>query len=617
MTSDNAHSHSAPTPQDYWSERLRAIAAEWAADPSYARANAAWQDGQEAPGQVNGFVSLRCAILRNATVEPWLCELYVALLDRGVKADFHLGDFDVYERYATNPGDFGDPEPDCVFVYLDAEALAGDARHNPPSDLRDALIVRVRTIVEGLLALTGANVVVSNLAPGPLAQHRLYGDQNPDAWSQQRRAVNLSLVREFADQHRVAILDVARIASEFGLARAYDQRMNMVARSPFAVDFLPNLAHAFADVLATMYLPPKKCLALDCDNTLWGGVLGEDGPAGVAIGPDHPGRAYREFQQFLVGLRRQGVLLALNSKNNETDVLPFMADWPEMILRPSDVAAHRINWRDKAANLKELADELNLGLDSMIFIDDSPFECARVSDALPEVQVEQFPANPLEINDFMASLHGVQRLQIGNADLVRSESMRANARREELRRDAPDFETFLKSLRIELDIARQDAAAAPRVSQLSQRTNQFNLTTRRYGVGDVERLMSAGQVYTLAMKDRFSDYGIVGAAIVKSVREGVQEVDSFMLSCRAFGRKVEEALLGALIADQAHSGHRVLLATYRATPRNGMTRDFYSSQGFSVNERSDEIAKFELDLVARRNQPPEHPYMVRKRGFPA
>ena len=595
-----------------WSERLRRVAAKLASAPSHANAHEAYRAGMEAPATVEGFVSLNCGILRNVTVEPWLPELYGALLQRGIHARFLLGDYAVYERYASAPSDLGTPTPDCFLVYLDPGVLAGDARHDPPADIADALLGRTMGIVGGLVEHTSASVVVTNLAPDPHPAHSLHGDQDPGGWPHLRRTVNAGLTAALSAEPRVSILDMDRIVGDFGASRAYDTRMYMTAASPFAVDFLPHLGRAFAAAVAAAVLPPKKCVVVDCDNTLWGGILGEDGPEGVAIGTDYPGSAYREFQLFLAGLSRRGFLLAMNSKNNESDVLTFIEDSPEMVLRPSDFAARRINWEDKAANLEELARELNIGLDSMIFIDDSPFECERVKSALPEVQVEQFPANPLDIPRYVSALQGVERLNVGKDDLARTASIRANVSRERLRRGAPDLDSFLRSLSIRLTIVRQDRTAVRRISELCQRTNQFNLTTKRYGVGDIERLMDEGVVYTMSMKDRFSDYGTIGVAILDTGSGDRWEIDSFMLSCRAFGRRVEVELLQALLEDAGTAGVRSVGARHVATAKNGMTRNFFPDYGFAETEASDGETRFEIRIGAAVGRRPDGICEVRR-----
>lgn len=611
----------------HWSAYFREVARKSAERPSYARSVEAFRQSADAPDAVPGFVSRRIAILRNATVEPWLPELFTALLRRGVKASFQIGEYSAYEQYATDPAKLGTSPPHCFFLYFDPTELAGDARHDPPDDMTDVLLDRIAGIVGGLRDRSDADIVVANLPPGPVEVHTLHGDQDPRSWHQRRRALNLALVQRLAPMPGVSILDLDRLVSEHGRSRAYDLRMAFLARSPLATEFLPRLGDAFAEIVAAGAVPPKKCVVVDCDNTLWGGVLGEDGPDRVAIGADYPGSVYREFQLFLKGLERRGFLLALNSKNNETDVLTFMAQSPNMALRAGDFAARRLNWNDKASNIKEIAGELNIGLDSMIFVDDSPVECERVRTAFPEVQVEQFPSDPLAIPAFMTSLRGTARLHVTEDDRKRTASVRANADREELRRTAPDIDSFIRNLEIELVVRRQDRSAVGRVSQLAQRTNQFNLTTKRYAVSDVERLMEAGVVYTMSMKDRFSDYGVVGVAVV--ARGGATaggadagdewEIDSFLMSCRAFGRKIESELLRTVLDDARRSGVRLVRASRVPTARNGMTRTFYPDHGFS-EVGGDGTERYAIDLAEAPRQHmggQEGLYRVTLRGFDA
>lgn len=603
-----------PSSSAEWREFLRRAAGELVGAPSHARANELFGVARDAPEAVEGFHSVRVGILRNATVEPWLPELYVALLNEGIKAEFSVGDFAVYERYAASPRELRDPPPDIILLYFEPAALVGDARHDPPEDTAESILGRLDAVVAGLLGGTGAMIVVCNLAPDPIRFHQLHGDQDPGSWPQLRRRVNAGLLDALRAEPRVAILDLDRVVAEYGAARAFDPRMYLMARNPFAVDFLPHLGRALADIVAAATVPPRKCVVVDCDNTLWGGVLGEDGPERVAIGTDYPGEAYREFQHFLAGLGRRGFLLAINSKNNRDDVLSFLADSPDMVLRPGDFTAHRINWKDKGANLAELAAEMNIGLDSMIFVDDSPVECARIRSAFPEVLVEQFPAGPAEIPGFIADFRGTRRLRVEAEDLKRAQSLRANASRQRLERKAPDLETFIRSLEIRLVIERQNRAAIPRVSQLTQRTNQFNLTTRRYTPGDIERLMEGGIVYTMSLEDRFSDYGIVGVAIVTDTGGGSWEIDSFMLSCRAFGRGIESELLAAVLADAASAGVEVVRARYVATAKNGMTRDFFPANGFTLTDRSDPELGFEATPGGRPPGTGKALYQVSQKG---
>lgn len=535
-------------------------------------------------GLPQGFRPLRVAVLRNATLEPALPAVTVALVQRGFIPEFRLGDFDVYEPYAEGLGDRHGAllaGADVAFVYWDPDHLAGDAVFAPPDDLAEVLRARLTGLLESLVARADGSVVVANLAPTMLEMSGPRGARDPRAWPQVARRVNLALADFAAHEDSVAVLDLAGAVARFGVSGYRDARTYYPSRVAFSAAFAPRFAGAFASTVAAALSQPRKCLVLDCDNTLWGGVLGEDGPEGVHIGTEYPGSVYRLFQLHLRALHDQGFLLALNSKNDEAEVLAFLRSSPGMVLREEHFATHRINWEDKAGNIRGIAADLNIGIDSLIFIDDSDVECERVRRALPEVQVERFPSVPLEIPGFIESLRGTEILGVTEDDLRRSESLRADVRRRALRERVGGYREFLESLDIELTIRRGVSAQVERISQLTQRTNQFNLTTHRYSVAETRAMMDRDRVYTMAMRDRFSDYGTIAVAIVREgERPGEAEIDSLLMSCRAFGRRIEETFLAAILDDLAVAGVRRVTAAFRPTARNGMVRDFYPRLGF-------------------------------------
>ncbi len=534
-----------------------------------------------------GFRPLRVAVLRNATLEPALPAVTVALVQRGFVPEFRLGDFDVYEPYAE--GLDGRRRAllagaDIAFVYWDPEQLAGDAAFAPPDDLSEALQARFTGILDGLLKRVDGSVVVANLAP---PMHDVFGTRgalDPRSWPQVIRRLNLALADFASQSDSVAVLDLADAVARFGVSGYRDGRTYYPSRVAFSAAFARRFAAAFADTAAAALSQPRKCLVLDCDNTLWGGVLGEDGPEGVQIGTEYPGSLYRLFQLHLKALYDQGFLLALNSRNDEAEVLAFLGSSPDMVLREEHFATHRINWGDKAENIRAVAADLNVGTDSLVFIDDSDVECERVRQALPEVQVERFPGVPLQIPGFIESLRGTEILRVTDDDLRRTKSLRADIRRRALRERVGGYREFLKSLGIELTIRRGASGQVERISQLTQRTNQFNLTTRRYSVAEVRAMLERDRVYSMAMRDRFSDYGTVAVAIVKDPEHsGDAEIDSLLMSCRAFGRRIEETFLGVVLDDLAADGVQRVTAAFRPTARNAMVRDFYSRQGFESN----------------------------------
>jgi len=585
-------------------------------EASYAFLNSAYAKSKEIAGAVPGLRTLRLAILRNVTVEPWLPTLFGHLLERGFFARFWVGDFNVYENHVLDPAStLYQHEPDVILIHQDFRALVGDAFFRRPSDIEATLIERMENLVVAALEHSRGHIVLTTLAPYPFEYFAPYSYQVRDSWVHRRRAINLSLVERFESESRVHLLDLDDLASRFGVGHAYDQRLYVTARSPFSVAFLPQIGRGLASIVKAIYHAPRKCLAVDCDDVLWGGILGEDGPDGLRLNEDYPGVAYREFQKFLKTLHDRGFLLALNSKNNEADVIAFIESSPDMVLRMDDFTAWRINWEDKAANLREIVEEINIGLDSVIFIDDSDFECELVASVLPEVQVNKFPSDPLAVFGFIEALRNTEVLHVTPDDLKRGASYKATAKTERLRKQSTHLGDFLRNLQITLTIKKQDHTAVQRISQLTQRTNQFNLTTRRYAVEDVARLFETGSVYAMSMHDRFSDHGTIAVAIVVPRAPTVVEIDTFLMSCRAFGRSVETAFLGEVLSDLRNQGVELVRATYERTARNGMVRDFYRDNGFILIEDGENARVFECRLGAAAAAPDGAPYTIVRVGF--
>lgn len=562
-----------------------------------------------------GFRTVDVAILRNATLEPWLPHAFTALVARGLVSRFWLGDFGVYESYLVDPeSDLKRFGPDVTLLYLDPEELAGDAALAGGPELREAMSARLAELTELVVSRADGAVVVANLAAHPEWAPRVHAAQRSASWLNVRRALNLDLVRRLEEDPSAHLLDVDAAAARFGAECARDPRNYYVSRVPFSVEFMPVLASAFAAVVAPIFRPARKCVVVDCDNTLWGGILGEDGPDGLALGGGYPGNLYRRFQLYLKALTGQGILLAINSKNNEQEVLDFMAASPDMVLREEDFAARRINWADKASNLEELAGELNIGLDAIVHIDDSEVECALIRSLLPEVQVELFPSSPVDIPKFLDGLEGLEVLQVTAEDRTRAETLRTDVQRERLRRSATGLDDFIRSLEIELTIRCQPSDQVSRVSQLTQRTNQFNLTSRRYTPDDIRARMSGSLVYTLSMRDRFSEYGTVGVAIIDR-RDVEAEFDTLLLSCRAFGREVEVAFVRTILRDLATRGFKAVVGRYIPTKKNGMVEDFFGRCGFVPAEADGPGDRHRLELDEPETYAPDPRYSIETEGM--
>jgi FkbH-like protein len=352
----------------------------------------------------------------------------------------------------------------------------------------------------------------------------------------------------------------------------------------------------------------KKVLVFDCDGTLWKGIVGEDGLDGIQIGPGSaPGLVFHEVQSLALGLHKQGVLLGLCSKNNVADVEEVLQHHPGMLLRSQHFAVRRVNWSDKATNLRAIAAELNLGIESLVFVEDSEFEANLVREQLPEVTVLQVPRNiheyPAMLRRNLGLFYNLSRTE---EDRKRARSYAEQAQREEYRQSFAGIDDYLRSLGLAITLYVDAPALVPRVAQLTQKTNQFNLTTRRYTSPEIEQFVACERhiVTAFSVSDRFGDSGVTGAAIIEVDRgAATAQIDTMLLSCRVIGRNVELAFFDVLISQLMSRGIRAVQATYRPTPKNAQVADFYDRLGFTLTRADDTERAYTLDVSRyhRRN----------------
>jgi len=335
----------------------------------------------------------------------------------------------------------------------------------------------------------------------------------------------------------------------------------------------------------------KKCLVLDLDNTLWGGILGEDGQEGIACGNAYPGNIYRDFQNLIKEASKTGIILAVCSKNNDRDVLEVWDKHPELVLRKNDFAAYRINWNNKAQNITELSHELNIGLDSMVFIDDNPVEREIVRTAIPEINVPEFPDKNYLLPQFFRDVYEqyFQVYKVNNEDVSKLEQYKTNAKRAELKANL-DIDQYLRSLDTEITIEKANKYTVPRIAQMTQKTNQFNLTTKRYTESDIRNLIDNGSlIYTLSVKDKFGDSGITGLVIFKPI-EQLLRIDALLLSCRVLGRDIEFTFIKSIL-NQLYNRFTQIESQYIPTLKNRQVEFYFEKIGFEISETIDEGGK--------------------------
>lgn len=388
---------------------------------------------------------------------------------------------------------------------------------------------------------------------------------------------SLALVRG-----NVRYVDLSDFTGHYTSEQLMDWRFYFISQMGINPRLAPDFSRWFESQLRDIRLQRKKCLVLDLDNTLWGGVLGEDGIQGIQIGGDYPGKAFLYFQEGLVELSRRGVILAVCSKNNEEDVLEAWEKNPFMRLTREHISAYRINWRNKADNIRELSSELNIGLDSFVFVDDNPTERELVRQMLPMVEVPEFPKKPYQLPAFLISLNDsyFKVYSVTDEDRRKVEQYKANADRAREQSRFSDLNAYLRSLEMELGIFPMDEFNVSRIAQMTQKTNQFNLTTHRYTEPDLRRFSEEGWlVYCLSVKDRFGDNGITGAILLRPLAMAY-EIDTFLLSCRILGKGIESAFLSVVLNRLRERGIREVRASYSPTAKNGQVASFYDNEGF-------------------------------------
>jgi FkbH-like protein len=381
----------------------------------------------------------------------------------------------------------------------------------------------------------------------------------------------------------VELVDFSDVVEQIGIAAAGRSDLEAVARSPYSPKVYQELGIVLARLVRRRRVAPAKVLALDADGVLWGGVLAEDGHDGIQIGPDHPGRSFQLFQQQILQLKQRGVLLVLVSRNVEEDVFRVLDEHPGMLLRREDITAARINWRPKSENLRELAAELGLGLDSFVFVDDDMANRLEVGQHAPQVTVLPLPANPALYCQTLSQLWRFDTPRVTDEDRLRSVMMRQEQQRQHERESTGDLESYLHSLQIRVRMREAGPADLPRVAQLTQKTNQFNLSLRRRNLTEIKALGPRSTIYVVEASDKFGDYGLVGVAILIADESQLDhvELDTLLMSCRALGRGVEEATLHGLASAATTHGGRWLIAPFVTGPRNQPALAFLQRSGWS------------------------------------
>jgi FkbH-like protein len=556
----------------------------------------------------------RTAILRSFTVEPILPLLRAEAFCAGIDLAVRVGDFNAYSQEILDPGSsLYDFSPNSVILAVRMPDIAPElwAQYpDLPAEEIQRACQRVSSSFQRCIAAfrehSAAALIVHNLEQPVHPSAGIWDAQSGMGQSEAIGQINRELTRHAGEFRGVYILDYDGLEARHGRLRWQDDRKYFTARLPISGENLIHLTREWLRFLVPLSGKIAKALVVDLDNTLWGGVVGEDGITGIKLGPEYPGAAYQSLQRAMLDLTQRGILLAICSKNNPEDAMEALEKHPGMLLRPGDFAAMRIGWNDKVQGLREIAAELNIGIDALAFLDDNPVEREQVRASLPEVTVIELSANPFAYAAAVRECPAFERLTLSAEDQQRTAmyaGQRERAREEQLFRSKEDFYRFLEQ---KVEIAPVSAETLGRISQLTQKTNQFNLTTRRYTEQQLSEMggREGWQVLSVRVRDRYGDQGLVGVSITHDERDTC-EIDTFLLSCRVIGRTVESAFLSALAKAASERGCTRLAGYFLPTRKNAPAQNFYPRHGFRLESESIAGALWVLDLTQQQIPFPE------------
>ncbi len=524
----------------------------------------------------------KIALLSSVTMDLLAPILRAQCFGAGIDASIYLGPFNQFEQEIRRP-DSGLVrfQPDIIVLATDWRWLGmHDEEPAPPAAVREC-IARLESLWRDCRELGAAVLQFNFEIPAAMAYGRLSAAL-PGGRARVLRAINEELWDAAAHAAGVVVLDLEQTAARFGKDQWHDPVAWHTAKQYPAAAAMPALGREVVALLRAFLGLSYKCVALDLDGVLWGGVIGEDGLAGIQLGGSPAGEAFVDFQRYLQSLSRTGVLLAVCSKNNPDDaVLPFR-EHPEMVLREQDIAAFAANWNNKDENLRQVAKDLNIGLDAIVFVDDNPVERSRVHQNLPEVKVFELPTDPAFYAAALSRAGLFESLAITTEDRQRTASIRENRERQAVQSASGSVDDYLAQLDIRAQLAPFDEANLPRIVQLINKTNQFNLTTRRRSDAEVRALLAAG-AYTQAMRnrDRFGDNGLTGVLIALP-QDGALRIDTWLMSCRVLGRRLDELMFAALLRYAADAGFAFIVGEYIPTAKNVQVADLYLRLGFTA-----------------------------------
>ena len=530
-------------------------------------------------------------VLSNITCNQMGATLSYHLLQQGVNASIAFGNYDNIVQDSFQTGDLN-----LVIIHYELLNVVGKTDCYV-EDLSENQIEEIASSLEGELGM-----ILNNLSSIPCVLFDSFTAKTLSISPLRNNKIeNLAeRLNQFVRENKAKntyLIDMDAIISKIGESSSYDKKLYLLSKTLYTIDFWKEYTYAVSPVLLKVTGKAKKAIIFDCDNTLWKGILGEDGFKGIDMSVQSKiGSIYHEVQNMAVWLSKHGVLIGLCSKNNPDDVAEVIEKHPDMALKNDNIVVCEVNWNDKASNLQVIAEELNIGVDSLVFVDDSDFEINLIREQLPQVVCMQVPTAIFDYPNQLAEIINTYfYFSDSKADMDKTNQYKQQAKRNQSKRQFGDIESYLKSLEMEVTFHVDDATEIERVAQLTQKTNQLNLCTNRYTDAQIEDIKgNTNQSYiTLSVKDKFGDSGLTGVAIV-SFDEGKGKINDFLMSCRVMGRNIEFVFMDYIIDYLKNKGCDTVAAQYIPTMKNKPVSDFYDKTGFVIVGESEVIKNYSI-----------------------
>jgi FkbH-like protein len=571
-------------------------------------------------GEVSVKKRVNIAILASFTVKGLKEILMVKCAEIGVLANIYMGEYNQYQQEILDENSklylFS---PDILILFIDTATLLGEAFFLPyrqtDAERRDWVAKKTdeyRNLMETFRSRSSALILLHNFEIPNYSPLGILENKQEYGYLEAVENLNSRLREICKNDSQLFLFNYDAFASEVGKRHLVDSKMYYLGDLKLDLQHFPALCDQYLSYIKPFLQLSKKCLVLDLDDTLWGGVIGEDGIEGIKLGPTPEGRSYWEFQKYLLALFERGVILAINSKNNLADVSNVLKCHPYMVLREEHFASMQINWTDKVANMKSIAKDINIDLDALVFFDNDQLNREMVQKFLPEVLVVNVPKDASKYVETLWQLNDFNTMQLTSEDIKRGRSYAGRHQAMRSAAQATNVAEYLKDLHMTVTIQQANSFLLPRLSQLTQKTNQFNMTTRRYSQEMLSRFANSAShlVFSVTVQDRFADHGIVGVLVIEKGKMHWR-IDTFLLSCRVIGRQVEDVMLSFVLKLVRDSRASELIGEFISTEKNAPAENFYKTHGFELMDTVEGMQNW-VYKVEKRYDAPEYIHVVIK-----